>query len=101
SRHEVGEGRIGSAIDCECTTDSDGVCASPAPLTGVTRVTRHAPLCPPRKIVNMGTWKRGTGIDSRRSTPHTPSCPGIHVIPGREANPESRDSGFTLARAPE
>jgi hypothetical protein len=30
------------------------------PFTGVSRVTRHAPLCPPLKIVNMRRWKRGT-----------------------------------------
>ena len=65
---------IGSAIDSECTTDSAGVGASDAPLTGANRVTRHAPLWPPRKIVNMLTWKRGTAGDTSVSV--IPGSPG-------------------------
>ena len=91
SRHEVIEGRIGSAIDGECTTDSAGVRASAVPLTAAIRVTRHAPLCPPRNTVNMA------GMEARNRTRFKLSA----VIPGREANPESRDSGFDAAHRPQ
>ena len=67
---------IGSAIDSECTTDRAGVGASDAPLTGPNRVTRHAPLWPPLKIVNMRTWKRGTGCGS--SSLVIPRCAIAH-----------------------
>src|SRR5512145_1586038 len=81
---------IGSAIDSECTTDRAGVGESAAPLTGVNRVTRHAPLRPPLKIVNMGIWKRGTAMGSSP----------LSFRGARSANPESRDPGFDATHRP-
>ena len=49
---------------CECTTDSEGIAGSAAPFTAENAVTRHAPLWPPLKVVNMQLWKRGTGRGS-------------------------------------
>ena len=40
-------------------------------------------------------WRRGLEAYRERVAIKT------HVIPGREANPESQDSGFALSRAPE
>ena len=62
---------------------------SAAPLTGVNRVTRHAPLRPPLKIVNMGRWKRGTGMGSSGVDAAYSVMPGldpaIHVFLGTKA----------------
>src|SRR6187200_2013017 len=82
----------------ECTTDSECTAASAAPLTGESAVTRHAPLGPPLKVVNMRVSKRGTGWGSRGG-----------VIPGWSEGPdlsaqlrtgESRDSGFDASHRP-
>src|SRR5215207_9561637 len=99
TRHEVTEGRIGSAIEGLCVIDSAGTEASACPLTGDSSVTRHAPLCPPRKVVNMGYPSAEPGGEQAIST----------VIPGRAKREPGihnhhRDYGFRARakrRAPE
>ena len=76
SRHAVCEGRIGSAIESECTTDSAGARGSASPFTREIEVTRHAPLWPPRKVVNMGSmeaWNRA-GIKPAFSVLPSAAC---------------------------
>src|SRR5437868_3206644 len=91
---------IGSAIDSECTTDRAGVGESDAPFAGANRVTRHAPLLPPRNTVNMLTWKRGTGGDTSglchsgaraARARNLSSRPDSGVVPG--GMPRNNDGG--------
>ena len=57
--HDFSSGKHGDIISF--LMETEGVDSSPAPLITACDTTRQAPLCPPLKVVNMGTmeaWNR-------------------------------------------
>src|SRR5258707_11829204 len=79
----------------ECTTDSAGTRGSASPFPREIEVIRHAPLWPPRKVVNMGHRSAEPGgVQGQRSLSLViPGCALLGAGPESITTIVSMDSG--------